>query len=301
MNGTITPQPAGHPASLGEALTVAAERLIAAGLSPADARRDARLLVAEAAEALPQTVFAYPERPLAAEARERWQAFIARRAAREPVSRILGRRGFWDLEFLVTPAVLDPRPDSETLVEAALTLYPDESAALDVLDLGTGSGCLLLALLGARPAARGLGTDASDEALAVAQENARRNGLDSRSEFRRGDWAEGLADSSFDLVICNPPYIGGEERPALAPEVRAYDPAGALFAGEEGIACYRAVAPQAARVLRPGGWLVFELGQGQAGSVKQIVCAAGFEGISTRQDLGGHDRALLARRPSVQG
>jgi release factor glutamine methyltransferase len=213
------------PETARAALRRAEARLAAAGID--NARLDARLLVAAALGAEPGAlrVPALAEhRALDADESRRLDEFLARRIeAREPVSRILGRREFWSLEFRLSPAVLDPRPDSETLVEAALALFPETNAPLRVLDLGTGSGCLLLAVLHERPRATGLGIDASEAALAVAADNAGRLGLAARSEFRGGDWASGLA-GRFDLILCNPPYIAETERAALAPEVARHDP-----------------------------------------------------------------------------
>lgn len=215
---------------------------------------------------------------------------IRRRLDREPVSRIVGLRAFWKDEFVVTPEVLDPRPDTEAVVEAGL-----EAPFADVLDLGTGSGCILLSLLRERTEAEGLGTDASEAALAVAKGNAERLGLADRTKFERADWTAGL-DAGFDLVVSNPPYISETERQTLQPEVARWDPEAALFAGVDGLRAYRSILVGIAAVLRPQGRLILEVGAGQAASVAGLCRAAGFEDIGYRQDLAGHDRCIVARR-----
>lgn len=224
----------------------------------------------------------------------RVEALVGRRAAREPVSRILGRREFWSLDFALSPATLDPRPDTETVVEAALGLVPDRAAGLRILDLGTGSGCILLALLSELPAARGLGIDVQPEAVATAVANADRLGLSERAGFRAGDWACGL-EGGFDLVVSNPPYIPEGDIPGLQPEVSGYDPTVALAGGRDGLDAYRALGPQVAAVLKEGGGFVFEVGQGQASAVAQILRDAGLVVEGSRYDLGGVERCLLGR------
>lgn len=273
------------------ALRDAEARLAAAGIP--DARLDARLLLAAALGEAPDALRFAEGRTLTGDEARRFADFVARRAGtREPVSRILGWREFWSLEFRVTPAVLDPRPDSETLVEAALALFPARDAAIRILDLGTGSGCLLLAVLHERPHASGIGIDASAAALAVAAENARRLGLAARAQFRRGDWAEGLAER-FDLILCNPPYIGEGERAALAPEVARHDPPAALFAGPDGLDAYRALLPQIPRLIAPGGAALFEIGAAQAAAVCEIARGADLRVADVRRDLAGRDRCVV--------
>ncbi len=264
--------------------------LAAAGI--ADARQEARWLV----DALLGERRLDGARVLSEAETQRLSAALARRAAREPLDRILGERDFWSLTFRLSPATLSPRPDSETLVEAALGLLPDRAAPWRLLDLGTGSGCLLLALLSELPAATGLGIDLSAEAVATAGGNARRLGLAERAHFLVDDWAQGQA-GPFDLVISNPPYIDSGLLPALEPEVRRFDPALALDGGADGLAAFRALLPAARRLLVPGGWLVLELGQGQAPAVGNLVRAAGLTHLSTRDDLSGIARALMARQP----
>lgn len=235
-------------------------------------------------------------RRLSAAEAERLEAALARRAAREPLDRILGEREFWSLAFRLSPATLSPRPDSETLVEAALSLLADRRRAWRLLDLGTGSGALLLALLSELPAASGVGVDLAPQAVATAAENARRLGLAGRARFAVDDWAA-QETGPFDLVISNPPYIESAAVATLEPEVRRFDPPLALDGGADGLAAYRALLPAARRLLAPSGWLVLELGQGQADAVATLARGAGFTHVSTRDDLSGIARALLARQP----
>jgi release factor glutamine methyltransferase len=176
--------------------------------------------------------------------------YLERRSRREPVGRILGRQGFWKIMLQVTPDVLSPRPDTEIVVNAALQAFPEETAAFDMADLGVGSGAILLAILAERPRARGLGTDVSDEALAVAKENAANLDLNGRTTFLRTSWAAGLPDAAFDLVVSNPPYIASEVIETLDEEVRAHDPRLALDGGADGLDAYRELAPEVMRLLK---------------------------------------------------
>jgi release factor glutamine methyltransferase len=218
--------------------------------------------------------------------------FIARRVDREPVSRILGRREFWSLDFHLSPATLDPRPDSETLIDEALAGIPDRKAPLSVLDLGTGTGCLLLALLSELPNAAGTGIDRSEEAVATAIANARRLGFGQRARFAVGDWGSGLAER-FNLVITNPPYIPEAEIETLAPEVVRFDPLAALAGGPDGLDAYRTIVTQLPNLLKSNGKVIFEVGAGQSGDVAGLLATAGFSGIGTRRDLAGVERAVF--------
>ncbi|MFO1058082.1 MAG: peptide chain release factor N(5)-glutamine methyltransferase [Dongiaceae bacterium] len=287
----MSPAAAGTP--IGGLVAATAERLRLAGIE--EHRREARLLAGAVLGADPATLVAHPERRVDPAAAARLAAAAARRAAREPLSHILGRREFWSLSFAVDGSVLDPRPDSETLVAAALALVPDRSRPLRLLDLGTGSGCLLLALLSELPAATGLGIDASPAALAVAAGNAGRLGLSARADFRPGDWAGGLA-GPFDLVLSNPPYIPSAELPLLAPEVARYEPRLALDGGPDGLDCYRRLAPQLGALLREGGAALLELGAGQAAAVAAIMAAAGLRAAGLEADAAGRPRCLVLRR-----
>ncbi len=214
--------------------------------------------------------------------------FISRRAAREPVSLILGRRAFWTHDFHVTSAVLDPRPDTETLVEAALNV-----PFTRVLDLGTGSGCILLSLLSERPKASGLGVDCSDAALEVAQINRAEMALDRRATLIRSDWFSEVS-GQFDLIVSNPPYITAEAFDALAPEVRDHEPKIALTPGGDGLGAYRIITVQALDYLAPGGHLMVETGFDQAVTVEALFKAAGFAEIRSIRDINGKDRVIAA-------
>ncbi len=287
-----TPVPAG-PATVGRLLDAASSRLAAAGV--AEPRRDARLLLAAALESSAATLLARDDLVVDAGVAARFDGHVARRAEREPVSRILARREFWSLPFRLTPAMLDPRPDSEALIEAALALVPDRAAPLRLLDLGTGSGCLLLALLSELPRATGLGIDRDPDAVAGAAANARALDLASRAAFRPGDWGAGLAER-FDLVVANPPYIPDGEIATLAPEVARYEPRGALAGGADGLDAYRVLAGQLGDLLAAEGHAVLELGRGQDAAVAALLRAAGLEIRGFRHDLGGVVRCVVAAR-----
>jgi release factor glutamine methyltransferase len=219
-----------------------------------------------------------------------FQALLDRRLAREPVAYITGRAGFWTIELEVGPGVLIPRADSETLIAAAQE-HSRTHAPATILDLGTGPGTLLLAALDQWPTAQGLGIDSSAAALDYARRNAQRLGLGGRAELRRGDWAQGLT-GKFDLILCNPPYIPqGEELP---PDVSAWEPHGALFAGPDGLADYRRLAADLPSLLATNGIACIEVGDGQAGAVAALFASAPFT-ISTRRDLRGMERCLVLR------
>lgn len=277
------------PPTLVEAWKAAQARLKAAHIdSPAI---DARLLLEAAAGVSRLDILTDPYRALTDEQVAAFDAYLDRRERREPVSRILGRKAFWKILLSVTPAVLSPRSDTETVVETALAAFPG-TMAFNVLDIGVGSGAILLAVLAERPAAKGLGTDVSEEALAVARENAANLGLESRAAFLRTSWTEGLADASFDLVVSNPPYIPRADIPGLDPEVRDHDPVLALDGGEDGLEAYRVLAPEILRVLRPGGVFVVETGWDQAERVSALFTAAGADGVRVVRDLGDRDRVV---------
>ena len=198
----------------------------------------------------------------------------------------------------VTPDVLSPRPDTETVVQEALALF-DEHRAFQVLDLGVGSGAILLAILAERPRATGLGVDVSLEALAVARENAANLGLSDRAALLRGDWAAGLGEKSFDLVVANPPYIREDEMQDLDPEVRDHDPLLALVGGKDGLDAYRDLAPQVMTVLRPGAPFLLEIGHDQGPAVEALMRAAGAEDVRTVKDLSLKNRVVMGRRPAA--
>lgn len=277
-----------------EALALATRRLAEAGID--SARLDARLLLASVAGLSASAVLLDPGRTLAADAEAAFGSLVERRCRREPVSRILGKREFWSLDFAVSLATLDPRPDSETVVEAVLAQFPP-TPAKRVLDLGCGSGCLLLAVLSERPDWTGVGIDIAADAVAVSRTNARTLGLDSRARFETGDWDQGLT-GPFDLILSNPPYIATGEIADLAPEVARFEPRRALDGGADGLDAYRQLAPALRRLLAPDGRAVLELGRGQADAVASIMVAAGLPEIERRRDLRGVERCLVLGWPA---
>ena len=276
----------------GEALATARVALGAAGIDTSGL--DASLLLGHCLGLSRETLLGHPERLLDAVQYGEFAALIARRGGGEPVSRILGEREFWSLPFGLTPAVLDPRPDSECVVETALAAVSESHSALRVADLGTGTGCLLLALLTELPNATGVGLDISVDAVAVARANARVLGLDARAHFVAGDWGAPLA-GPFELIVVNPPYIPEPRLSGLAAEV-AHDPRLALAAGADGLAAFRALAPHLARLLGTGGRAVLEVGDGQATAVQRLLEAAGLAASGSGYDLAGRERCIIANR-----
>lgn len=272
---------------LAEALRQGISRLTKAGVPGAGT--DARALLAHATGVPQDRLSLHLSEPLSAEAVARFDAALQARAARKPVAQITGSRLFWRRRFRVTPDVLDPRPETEVLVAAAL-----ERPFARVLDLGTGSGAILLSLLADRPTATGLGTDISKEALAVAETNAVELGLGARAVFQRADWLAGVA-GRFDLIVSNPPYIAAAEMAGLSPDVRLWEPHLALTPGGDGLAAYRAIAAGAPGHLAPGGHLMVEIGPTQARAVMAIFATAGMEPVALRPDLDGRDRVVIAR------
>ena len=226
-----------------------------------------------------------------------FQTLLARRLAHEPIAYIIGRQEFWGLDLRVSPAVLIPRPDSETLIEAALGHYKGRPPPARILDLGTGSGALLLAALSEFPKATGLGIDGSEAALEVARANSERLDLADRALFQIGDWCTGLA-GTFDLILCNPPYV--KAGATLAPNVVDYEPHSALFAGTDGLADYQRILPQLASSLAPDGVVCLEIGHTQCAAVTTLAEANGFA-VRCQQDLGGRDRCLVLAREKALG
>ncbi|MDZ3832427.1 MAG: peptide chain release factor N(5)-glutamine methyltransferase [Sphingopyxis sp.] len=265
-----------------QALRAAAANLAAVSDTP---RLDAELLMAHALETERDRLLLDPARFAVPAA---FDALVARRMAHEPVAYIVGYRDFWTIRLGVRPGVLIPRPDSETLIEAAVSHFAGR-APRRILDLGTGPGTLLLAALAEWPAAAGTGIDESADALVLAAENAQALGLAARARFQPGDWAAGIA-GPFDLILCNPPYIADDE--ALMPDVARHEPATALFAGADGLDDYRRILPDLPRLLAPQGAAILEIGATQRDAVSDIAAAAGFS-VVCRRDLGDRDRALL--------
>jgi len=279
--------------TLVSAWTAARKRLEAAGIdSPAI---DARLLLEVAADVSRTHIVTDPYRELTPEQDATFDDYLARRERREPVSHIIGRKGFWKIMLGVNRHVLTPRPDTEVIVDLVLAAYP-EHQRFAILDLGIGSGAIALAILAERPQAQALGVDLSEEALAVARDNAANLGLAGKLALLRGDWTEGLADASFDLVVSNPPYIASGEIETLDPEVKDYEPRLALDGGPDGLDAYRRLAPEALRVLRADGLIAFEIGYTQADAVSDILKQAGAEDIRVHRDLAARDRVVTAAK-----
>ena len=265
-----------------EALTAPARQLEAVSMTP---RLDAEILMAHALGMSREDMLLSA---MDAEAPAAFAALLARRLAHEPVAYITGRRAFWTIELEVGPGVLVPRPDSETLIDAAIDRFGPRGPAT-ILDLGTGPGTLLLAALDQWPQARGLGIDRSEDALAYARRNAARLGLGDRAQLRLGDWGEGI-EGRFDLVLANPPYVAADAD--LPPDVADHEPAAALFAGADGLDDYRRLAPQLPRLIAPGGIACVEIGAGQKQAVAALFGAAGLT-VASRDDLAGVARCLV--------
>lgn len=277
-----------------EALRACTARLQSAGV--VEAAGDARFLLLGILGLETRDLLIEGERRVSADEAAALDAALARRLAGEPVARILGAWEFWGLPFRLGPDTLVPRPDTEILVEVALAAVPDRTAPVRCLDLGTGTGCILTALLSELPRASGVGLDRSDGALRVARDNAVANGVGDRARFVVGDWCEALR-GTFDLVVSNPPYIAHDVIATLDREVRMHDPAAALDGGVDGLDAYRRILDGAAGLLAPGGRLVLEIGYDQASAVRALACAAGFPDRGLTRDLAGRDRVVSFDRP----
>jgi release factor glutamine methyltransferase len=280
----------------GGAARLVRARLREGGIETPDA--DARLLMQHATGLGQLELMTQAAATLTGSQRADLEILLTRRLEGVPVGRLIGSRDFWGLGFRLSSATLEPRPDSETIVEEALEhgrrrLTPP----LRILDLGTGTGCLLIALLSELPGATGLGTDISEDALHTAAANAAANGVASRALFRQASWTDGL-NERFDLIISNPPYIASGDIPGLSREVREHDPARALDGGRDGLDAYRAILAGLSGVMNPGAVAVLEIGAGQEGDLRKLGAAHGFAVIGARRDLGGHARAIsLAGMP----
>ena len=280
--------------TLVKAWTGAQKRLKAAFIdSPAI---DARLLLEAASGATRTDILTDPHREISDEQEAMLDSYLSRREKREPVARILGRKGFWKLLLNLTDHVLVPRPETECIVDMILK-RTQATQAFTLADLGVGSGAILLSVLSERPAAKGVGTDISEEALAVARDNAANLGLAGRAAFLRTSWGGGLADGSFDMVASNPPYIRSEVIPTLDPEVKNHDPHLALDGGETGLDAYRALAPEIFRLLKPGGLAWLEIGFDQSQEVENLMKDAGFIQVATFLDLSNLPRVVAAEKP----
>lgn len=270
----------------------AADRLREAGVE--SARLDARILLARAMQISREQLIAAYRQPSADEAAA-FRAMTDRRIAREPLAYITGHKEFWSLDFKVGPGVLIPRPDTETLIETALSLFPDRTAPLAIADLGTGSGALLIAALKEFPQAQGMGFERSPEALRYAQSNLDAHGLGSRAEILAADWNQ-ASGGGFDLILSNPPYIPTAGIEALEPDVRRYEPRAALDGGPDGLDSYRSLAGILPRLLRPGAHALLELGQGQFAQAESLF--PDLQAHPPVPDLAGIPRVLVLKRPN---
>jgi release factor glutamine methyltransferase len=276
------------------ALACLVETFQASGIE--DPKREAGITLCAASGVSPAALIVGPREPLGSAAR-RVEEFAARRAAGEPLSRIVGEREFWGLRLAISPQVLDPRPETETIVEAAVRLLRNRREdSLRILDLGVGSGSLLCALLSEFAHARGVGVDISPGAANVARGNIEACGFAERAEIRIGDWTRGL-EGNFDLIVSNPPYIRSADLPGLPREVRNFDPWLALDGGMDGLDAYRRILPESRSLLSAGAWLMVEIGAGQAAGVLAIAERCGFVETRTCKDLAGLDRVVAARSP----
>lgn len=288
------------PPTVGALMADASRRLAAAGIDTA--RLDARVILGHVLGLDAAALLAHGDDPVDPDAARRIADLVVRRERREPLSHIVGEREFWSLPFRVTADTLTPRPDSESVIEAALAWGAarpggtgEAEGGLRVLDFGTGTGCLLLTLLSEWPAASGIGVDVSEAALAVARANARALGLAERARFVESDWGREVI-GAFDVIVANPPYIAEDDLAGLAPEVAAFEPRLALAGGADGLAAYRDLAPWLARLLADDGAVFLEIGRGQADAVAAILAAHDLATIARIPDLGGIVRCLAARR-----
>jgi release factor glutamine methyltransferase len=264
-----------------------------AGVS--SARLESRLLIGAALGIAPEMAFTHSERILEGEEWTRLEGLLTRRIGSEPMAYILGQREFWSLPFTVGPGVLIPRPDSETLIDSVLSHVPERTRNWNILDLGTGSGCLLLSLLKEYPSARGTGVDISQVALDQATKNAEDLGLSSRVDFIKGNWCEGLT-GPYDIIVSNPPYIPSGEISDLSPDVSRYEPRLALDGGQDGLESYRQLSSVLAKILSRKGWLFVEIGAGQVSDVSGIFLKNGLYAVDIMNDIQGIARCITLRK-----
>ena len=281
------------PVTGSQALAVATKQLIKAGVP--DAARDARKLFAFASEVSGSRLTLILPEPVSKDVAMRFDSLVARRSCFEPVSHLTGTRAFYGRDFEVTKDVLDPRPETETLIEAALS-----NPFARVLDLGTGSGCILVTLLAENAQAVGVGGDTSPAALIVAMRNAQRHGVDDRATFVQSDWMAAIKPP-FDLIVANPPYIAANEMAGLSRDVREWEPRMALTDDADGLSAYRKIIAQAHGALTSDGRLMFEIGPTQGETVAGLMAAAGLRGIAVIPDLDGRDRVVTGQMPGFQG
>jgi release factor glutamine methyltransferase len=281
---------------INEILTIK-DALIAASLKLAkkdniNSRLEARILLQYVTNLTPEQLIRDYNRELTILERKKLDELIEKRLSHIPISHLIGKREFWGLEFKVTKDTLDPRPDSETLIEAAISLFPDKQAPLNIIDLGTGTGCLLLTLLSEYKNANGDGVDVSSEAIKVAEENARFLNLNNRANFINSSWSDLNIITKFDLVISNPPYIKESDKNTLQPEVILHEPHTALFGGSDGLDCYRQIAEILPKFLKQDGIAIFEFGQNQEQAITNIFEQKNFKVIDYYNDLQGIVRSL---------
>lgn len=285
--------------TVGDALRRAARKFEKAGIDTA--RLDAELLLADCLSASREALHSESRRRLGWREAQMFSALVKRRCQREPVARILEHKEFWSLDFALSEATFVPRPESETVIRTALDLLPIGKDDVSILDLGTGTGCLLLSILSERPAARGLGTEVSRRALVTARNNAKALGLADRARFETANWHKAPQwdppEAPFDLIVSNPPYIDVKDIAALPPEVRDFDPLRALDGGPGGLAEYPSIIELAVDKLARGGWLVLEMDGGQAAALSDLLRVFGFTDRGIAKDLAGRERVLYARKP----
>ena len=286
------------PYILAHELRLAAEKLRAAGIP--DAMVDTRILAAAVFGMSREDMLLDPQRLIKGTARDRFHALIKRRRSREPVARILGSREFRSLDFALGPETLEPRPDSEIIVEAAVACGRAFPGAIRVLDLGTGTGCLLPSVLSELRNGTGVGSDIAAGAVEMARGNAHNLGLSERVEFAQTDWTNGI-EGTFDMILSNPPYIATGDIEGLAPEVAAFDPPAALDGGADGLNAYRSLAQCVPAKLSSRGVVMLEIGAGQQDAVTTIFDEGGFSPIGNRTDLGGHVRVILFGKEPFPG
>ena len=282
------------PFTVGQFIASSVTRLKLAEIDGAEA--DARILVSHGLKLDRAALQSQSERLLTEKELRGLSVYVECRAKHMPVARILGRREFWSLSFELNEATLVPRPDSETLIEATLKHTDKKSGSLRILDLGTGTGCLLISLLHELPEASGLGIDLAPRATEQARKNAQGLGLEGRAAFQTNNWLQDI-DETFDIIISNPPYISKGDIKELMVEVRDHDPLLALDGGEDGLSVYKEIIPKLPKNLKPKGIAVFEVGQGQAGEVGDLFWKNGFLNITTYKDFGGIERCVLAHMP----
>lgn len=282
-------------ATLAEMLAAGATRLAECGIE--SARLDARVLLAHVLEKTPGELIG--SGIVSDDARLRFNNLIARRAAREPIAYVIGRKEFWSLDFEVGAGVLVPRPETETLLEQALLEFPQHTASLKAIDFGTGAGCILLSFLSEYPDARGVGIECSEEAIAFARRNKARLNQGSRCDLVQSDWSA-APDGPFDVLFSNPPYLAQRELADAAPELHA-EPERALVGGQDGLEAYRMLASLIAHRIAPNGCAFLEIGAGQAAAVAAILLAVGLETIRVAPDLSGIPRCIVARPQKTVG